>query len=52
MLKIYGSMLWPDGVERRKDLETAGVEYQYHDIGEDLVVLKEFLKLRDSAPHI
>ena len=50
MLKIYGSMLCPDCVECRKDLDTAGVEYQYHDIGDDLRALKEFLKLRDSAP--
>lgn len=48
MLKIYGSMLCPDCVQIRKDLDGAGVEYDYFDFGESLLHLKEFLKLRED----
>lgn len=48
MLKIYGSMLCPDCVACRKDLEAAGVSFEYLDFSEDLRYLKEFLKLRDE----
>ena len=48
MLKIYGSMLCPDCVRCREELDKAGVEYQYFDFAEDLRSLKEFLKLRDG----
>lgn len=48
MLKIYGSMLCPDCVQCRKDLDQAGVEYEYLDFAEDLKHLKEFLKLREA----
>ena len=48
MLKIYGSMLCPDCVQCREDLDKAGVEYSYLDFAEDLKNLKEFLALRDS----
>ena len=48
MLKIYGSMLCPDCVQCREDLEKAGVEYEYLDFSENLKNLKEFLVLRDS----
>ena len=34
MLKIYGSMLCPDCVQIRKDLDKAGVEYEYLDMVE------------------
>lgn len=47
MLKIYGSMLCPDCVRCREDLDRAGVEYEYLDFSESLLHLKEFLKLRD-----
>ena len=50
MLKIFGSMLCPDCVRCREDLDKAGVEYQYLDFAEDLRSLKEFLKLRDKDP--
>jgi len=49
MLKIYGSMLCPDCVECRKDLDAAGVAYEYLDFSQDLRNLKEFLKLRDQV---
>ena len=50
MLKIYGSMMCPDCVECRKDLDAAGVEYEYLDFAEDLRNLKAFLALRDNDP--
>lgn len=50
MLKIYGSMLCPDCVQIRKDLDSAGVEYDYRDFSENLQNLKEFLTLRDMHP--
>lgn len=50
MLKIYGSMLCPDCVECKADLDRAGVEYEFLDFSENLRNLKEFLKLRDENP--
>ncbi len=50
MLKIYGSMLCPDCVQIRKDLDAAGVQYDYRDFSDSLLNLKEFLALRDSHP--
>ncbi len=48
MLIIYGSMLCPDCVQCREDLDRAGVEYEYLDFSENLKNLKEFLVIRDS----
>ena len=48
MLKIYGSMLCPDCVKCREDLDQAGVAYEYLDFSEHLLHLKEFLTLRES----
>ena len=45
---IYGSMLCPDCVQCRKDLDEAGVAYEYRDFAEDLRNLKSFLELRDT----
>lgn len=50
MLKIYGSMLCPDCVKCREDLDKAGVTYEYLDFAENLRNLKEFLKFRDENP--
>ena len=50
MLTIYGSMMCPDCVECRKDLDEAGVEYTYLDFAKDLRNLKAFLALRDTDP--
>ena len=44
---IYGSMLCPDCVECRKDLDAAGIDYTFCDFSQDLAHLKAFLKLRD-----
>lgn len=49
MLKIYGSMLCPDCVQCREDLDKAGVEYEYLDFSENLKNLKEFLLLREGS---
>lgn len=48
MLKIYGSMLCPDCVKCREDLDQAGVSYEYLDFSENLKTLKEFLSIRDG----
>lgn len=50
MLKIYGSMLCPDCMQCREDLDRAGVRYEYLDFSENLGNLKAFLKLRDENP--
>ena len=50
MLKIYGSMLCPDCVQCRADLDQAGISYTYLDFSDDLRNLKVFLALRDSHP--
>lgn len=47
MIKIYGSMLCPDCVQCRKELNQAGIAYEYLDFSESLKNLKEFLALRD-----
>lgn len=48
MLKIYGSMMCPDCVQCRKELDEAGVAYEYLDFADSLKNLKEFLKLRED----
>ena len=47
---IYGSMLCPDCVECKKDLDASETRYDYRDISENLLYLKEFLKIRDKNP--
>lgn len=47
MLKIYGSMLCPDCVRCREDLDRAEVAYEYLDFADNLKNLKEFLSIRD-----
>lgn len=47
---IYGSMLCPDCVECRKDLDAEGIQYDYRDFSENLLYLKEFLRIRDENP--
>lgn len=49
MLRIYGSMLCPDCVKCREDLDRAEVDYEYLDFSENLRNLKEFLQLRDEC---
>ena len=49
MLKIYGSMLCPDCVQCRADLDKVGVDYEYLDFSESLLHLKEFLALRENS---
>ena len=52
MIKIYGSMLCPDCVQCRAELDRAGVGYTYLDFSESLIHLKEFLEIRDTAPAL
>ena len=47
MIKIYGSMLCPDCVQCRQDLDKAGVAYEYLDFADNLRNLKEFLSIRE-----
>ena len=48
-MKIYGSMLCKDCVACRKQLDEAGVAYEYLDFAENLQNLKDFLKIRDTS---
>lgn len=48
MLTIYGSMLCKDCVQCRKELDQAGIDYDFLNITEDLQHLKAFLKLREG----
>ena len=48
MLKIYGSMLCPDCVKCREDLDKANIVYEFLDFSDDLKNLKEFLILREN----
>lgn len=48
MLKIYGSLLCPDCVKCKAELEAAGVLFDYLDFSDDLRYLKAFLKHRDE----
>ena len=47
MLRVYGSLLCPDCVRCKAELEQAGVDFQYLDFADSLLYLKEFLTLRD-----
>lgn len=49
MLTIYGSMLCKDCVACRTALDSAGVPYEYRDFADDLLNLREFLKLREQS---
>lgn len=50
MLKIYGSMLCPDCVQCRQELDRAGVAYEYLDFADNLANLKAFLAIREREP--
>ncbi|CAK7036224.1 MAG: hypothetical protein PEPC_01537 [Peptostreptococcus russellii] len=47
-MKVYGTMLCPDCPPIKELLEKKGVEYEFLNITEDLMILKEFLELRDN----
>lgn len=48
MLIIYGTDQCPDCVNCKTDLDKAGVSYEYRNIAENLLYLKEFLGYRDN----
>ena len=50
MLKIYGSMMCPDCVKCRADLDAAKVPYEYLDFADSLWSVKCFLAIRDKDP--
>ena len=47
---IYGSMQCPDCVQCVKDLDDAGMAYTFCEFSDNLLYLKEFLKIRDTDP--
>lgn len=47
---IYGSMQCPDCVECCRQLDGAHTVYEFRDISENLLYLKEFLRIRDTEP--
>ncbi len=47
MIKVFGSKKCPDCVEMEKAYKLEGIDFEYHDITENLQDLKAFLKLRD-----
>lgn len=49
MIKIYGTDQCRDCVACKKELDEAGVSYEFLAL-EELPLLKEFLKLRDAEP--
>ena len=50
MLKVYGTMLCPDCADCCRDLDQAGISYEFLDISGDLRNLKALLVLRDTSP--
>lgn len=50
MMIIYGTDQCPDCVNCKADLDRAGVSYEYRNISENLLYLKEFLAIRDRNP--
>lgn len=50
MLIIYGTDQCPDCVNCKADLNKAGVSFEYRNIAENLLYLKEFLGYRDHQP--
>lgn len=50
MLKIYGSLRCPDCVKCKEDLEASCVRFEYLDFADNIMNLKEFLRIRDTHP--
>ena len=48
MLKVYGSHFCPYTMECIRKYTAAGVQYEFHDISEGLLDLKQFLMIRDA----
>lgn len=48
MLKVYGSHFCPYTMECVRKYNAAGIQYEFHDISEGLLDLKEFLVIRDK----
>jgi glutaredoxin-related protein len=46
---IYGTDLCKDCIQCKKDLDGAGILYEYRDISANLMFLKEFLEIRDTC---
>ncbi len=48
MIIVYGRMDCPDCVNAKKNLEANGISYEFKNIGESILEMKKFLKLRDT----
>ena len=48
MLKVYGSHFCPYTLECIRKYNAAGIQYEFHDISEGLLDLKQFLIIRDN----
>lgn len=48
MIKIYGTDQCRYCIACKKDLDDAGIVYEYKDIQKELAVLKEFMFIRDK----
>lgn len=49
-MKVYGSLQCPDCVRCCDELRRAGVDFEYLDFSDSLLILKEFLAIRDAEP--
>lgn len=47
-MKLYISHLCPDCPPAMEHLDLRGIKYEVYDIQADILVLKEFLKIRDN----
>lgn len=47
-MKVYGTFICPDCPPVKKLLDEKQVEYSFMNITEDILILKEFLKLREE----
>ena len=48
MLKVYGSHFCPYTLECIRKYNASGIQYEFHDISEGLLDLKQFLMIRDA----
>ncbi len=49
MIKLYGSKLWSGCTAPKEVLSKKGVDFVYLDITENLMYMKQFLKIRDTS---
>ena len=52
MIKVYGSHFCPHCQECIRKYNAAGLQYEFHDISDGLLDLKQFLMLRDTEEEV